>query len=154
MRRPIADHETRGDPHPARARSAHGSGRNVDVQDDRGDVAPTVILAGLSMLLVMFVIQMGMYFHGRSVMNAAAQDGARAAQIENATEADAISAANQILAGSNNLFNNEQITVSRSTDGVTVQITAEIASVFPGWSGALTATASGPTERFRTQAER
>ena len=128
--------------------------RAPDLGDDRGDVAATVILAGLTVLLVMLVVQLGMYFHGRSVMNAAAQDGARAAQVENATAADASAAAEQILAGSTNLLRNRQITVDRSLDEVTVTITAEVQSVFPGWTGALSATASGPTERFRSQADR
>lgn len=130
------------------------SSRSHPFSDESGDVAATTILAGLSMLLVMFVVQMGLYYHARSVMNAAAQDGARAAQVENATEADATAAANQILAGSSNLLVGEAVAVSLSADEVTVSVTADVFSIFPGFDGPLVATASGPVERFRPQAER
>jgi len=114
-----------------------------------------VILTPIAVFLIMWVIQMGLYFHARSVMTAAAQDGARAAQMENAGAGDATAAANQILAGSQNLLINETINVSAGPDTVTVTITAEVQNVLPFWGGGtITSTASGPTERFRPEAER
>lgn len=117
-------------------------------------MAPTVILSGASVLLVMLVVQLGLFFHARSVMNAAAQDGARAAQVEGATEADARAAAGQILAGSSNLIEDQAVAVAVGGDTVTVTVTGRVQTVFPGWRGDLTSSASGPVERFRNQAER
>jgi Flp pilus assembly protein TadG len=141
-----SDQASRRDGWRARWRSA--------AADERGDVAPTVILSGASVLLVMLVIQLGIFFHARSVMNAAAQDGARAAQVEGATEADARAAAAQILAGSSNLIEDQAVVVSVGGDTITVTITGRVQTVFPGWRGDLTSSASGPVERFRNQAER
>ena len=125
------------------------------LRGERGDVTPMVILTPVAVFLVLWVIQMGLYFHARSVMSAAAQDGARAAQVENATPDDAVSAANQILVGSQNLLLNETVAVDSGLDDVTVTVTADINNILPFWGGGqITATASGPIERFRPEAER
>ena len=114
-----------------------------------------VILTPVAVFLVLWVIQMGLYFHARSIMSAAAQDGARAAQVENATSADAVAAANQILDGSENLLLNETVAVNAGLDTVTVTVTADINNILPFWGGGqISSTASGPTERFRPEAER
>lgn len=124
------------------------------VGDDRGDVVPLVIVIGLATVMVFFVIQVALLFHARSVVTAAAQDGVRAAQVENATAADAQAAASQILAGSSALLNNETVDVTTSGEFVTVTVTAEVSSVALGLTGPVTASASGVIERFRPQSER
>jgi Flp pilus assembly protein TadG len=121
---------------------------------DRGDVAPLVVLTPITVFLVMLVIQMGLFFHARSIVAAAAQDGARAAQLEGGTEADARLAAAQILAGSESLLINEQVIVVSDEDEVTVTITADLNSLVPFWDGSLSASATGPKERFRNPSER
>ncbi len=129
--------------------------RSGRCRGERGDVTPMVVLTPIAVFLIMWVIQMGLYFHARSVMSAAAQDGARAAQVENATASDATAAANQILADSQNLLINDTILVTTDLNTVTVTITAEVQNVLPFWGGGIiTSTASGPTERFRPEAER
>jgi hypothetical protein len=134
-------------PHPARTR-----GR---CRGERGDVTPMVILTPIAVFLVLWVIQMGLYFHARSVMSAAAQDGTRAAQVENATAGDAVAAANQIMVDSQNLLINETVAVTAGPDTVTVTVTAEINNILPFWGGGeISSTASGPVERFRPEAQR
>jgi len=101
--------------------------------------------------MVMIVIQMGLYYHARSVMSAAAQDGARAYQNENGTPADATFAANQILSGSNSLLENEFVSVSQSGSLVTVRITAEVTSVIPLFDGDIAVEATGAREGFTSE---
>ncbi len=115
-----------------------------------------VILAGLAFIMLFFTIQVAVGFHARSVVTAAAQDGVRAAQVENATTGDAIAATNQILNGSTGLLVDTTVSASRSGDQVTVTVTSGFRSLIPGigLDGPVTATASGPVERFRPQAER
>lgn len=137
-----------------------GEGRRVarssrpGLGDDRGDIVPLTIVIGLATVMVFFVIQVALLFHARSVVTAAAQDGVRAAQVENATAADAQAAASQILAGSSALLNNETVDVTTSGEFVTVTVTAEVSSVALGLTGPVTASASGVIERFRPQSER
>ena len=126
----------------------------ADRGDERGDVAPVVVLTPLTVFLVLFVVQMGLYFHARTVLNAAAQDGARAAQVLDATSGDGVAAANQILDGSRSLLTVQALEVDAGPPTVTVSITADVVSVVPFWTRSATAQASGPKEFFRPEDER
>lgn len=121
---------------------------------ERGDVAPTVILTALTVFLVMFVIQVGLLFHARTVLNAAAEDGARAAQARGGTAGDAEAAIDQILSGSSSLLGSPTRRVDVDADTVTVELSARIPSLVPFWTGTVTARSSGPVERFRSETER
>lgn len=123
-------------------------------QQDDGDVAPTVLLVGLTLFLVLFTIQVGLTFHARTVVNAAAQDAVRAAQLENATVADGEVAAAEILAGSTGLLSDIDISSERTPATVTVTITADVLSLVPFWNGTTSGAASGPRETFRPEADR
>jgi Flp pilus assembly protein TadG len=113
-----------------------------------------VVLTPLTVFLVMFVVQLGLHFHARTVLNAAAQDGARAVQYEDGTSADGVAAADQILNGSRSLLTVKSLDVDPGPPTVTVTITADIISVIPFWSKSVTASASGPKEQFRPESER
>jgi Flp pilus assembly protein TadG len=117
-------------------------------------VAPLVVLVTLTMFLVMFVIQVGLVFHAKTVLNAAAQDAVRAAQLENATVADGEAAAAGILAGSSGLLSNVAVDSARTATAVTFSVSADVLSVVPFWSGSVSGSASGPRELFRPEAER
>jgi Flp pilus assembly protein TadG len=123
-------------------------------EGERGDVAPLVVLTPLTVFLVMFVVQLGLHFHARTVLNAAAQDGARAAQYEDGTSADGVAAADQILNGSRSILAVQSLSVDAGPPTVTVTITADVISVIPFWSKTATASASGPKELFRPEDER
>ena len=117
-------------------------------------MAPTVILTTLTVFLVMFVIQMGLYFHARTVLNAAVEDGTRAAQAQGGTAGEAELAIDQLLAGSSTLLTNPVRRVDIGADTVTVAVSADIPSLVPFWSGQVRAQSSGPLERFRSESER
>ena len=121
---------------------------------EQGDVAPQVILTPITVFLVLFVVQIGLAFHARTVVTAAAQDGARAVQVEGGTEADGRATINAVLSGSEKLLRNPTVEVSQTLEEVTVTVTAVVPSVVPFWTGTVTGTAVGPTERFRPQNER
>lgn len=121
---------------------------------ERGDVGPLVVVTPVMVFIVMLVIQMGLYYHARSVMSAAAQDGARAYQNEGGTSNDAKLAANQILSGSGSLLLNEVVHVGQSNGIVTVKITANVKALIPGFGSQLAAEASGPREGFTRESSR
>lgn len=127
---------------------------SIERAPERGDVAPTVILTALTVFLVMFVIQTGLYFHARTVLNAAAEDGARAAQVRGGQAGDAEAAIDQILSGSSALLRSPTRRIDVGTDTVTVELSARIPSLVPFWTGTVTARSSGPAERFRSEIER
>jgi Flp pilus assembly protein TadG len=103
--------------------------------------------------VVMFVLQIGITYHAKSVVIAAAQDGARAAQTETGTTNDARHVIEMLL-GDEGLLETTSVDVSRTDDHVSVQITAEVTSLVPFWNPTVTGAAEGPTERFRSEPER
>lgn len=124
------------------------------LQGERGDVSPLVVLTPLTVLLVLFSVQMGLFFHARTVLNAAAQDATRALQLETATSADGRAAADAVLAGSEGFLTVTDLLVEDGPDVVAVEIRADVIAVVPFWSGSTSASASGPKERFRPEDER
>jgi Flp pilus assembly protein TadG len=117
-------------------------------------VAPLVVLVTLTVFLVMFVIQISLVFHAKTVLNAAAQDAVRAAQLENAAINDGQAAAAEILAGSSGLLSNVDVDSDPTATAVTFTVSADVLSVVPFWSGSVSGSASGPREMFRPEAER
>jgi len=122
---------------------------------ERGDVAPMVILASLTMFLVLFVLQVALAFHARSVVIAAAQDGLRAAQLEGSQPEQATQAAAAVLAGSRQLVREPVITIEADgRSSLRVSVHGEVVRLVPFWDGAVHAQVSGPVERFRPEGDR
>lgn len=135
-------------------RNGSDASRLRRLRGDRGDVAPLVVVTPIMVFMVMLVIQMGLYFHARSVMSAAAQDAARTAQHDNGSVADAYLAADQILAGSGSLVRNQSVAVNQTETEVTVTIAGEVTSLVPFWQAQVSVAASGPRENFRPESDR
>ncbi len=100
---------------------------------------------------VMFLgMQGALYYHARTVAIAAAQEGARAAGAQNGTEGAGISAAASFVgdAGGNNVLPGAQMSGTRTATTATVTVTGTSLSVIPGWSPAVSQSASVPVERI------
>lgn len=113
-----------------------------------------MLLTPVLLALVLVAVQAALVFHARSVVTAAAQDAARAAQRELGTEADGRAAAAALLGPSDQLLVAPSVVVERSADTVTVSVDSEVTSVVPFWTPSVHGSASGPVERFRNEAER
>jgi Flp pilus assembly protein TadG len=125
------------------------------MRGEDGDVTTTVLLFPLVLLLLSVVIQFALAFHGRSVVVAAAQDAARAAQTETGTDALGAQKA-EALTGvyANGLLHDVTIDVDRAAGNVTARVSAEVASIVPGLHLHVSGTAAGPVERFIPADER
>ena len=121
------------------------------IRGDRGDGGGSalvwLLLVPLILLVLFFGIQAGENGYARSLAQAAAEAGVRAAVSSPGDPARAEPAAQAFLAA-NAGSHLRQTSVSVTTDGVrvTVTVTGTPPSVFPGGTGALTRTASGPLE--------
>lgn len=102
---------------------------------------------------VMLVVQAALLFHARSLVTAAAADGARATQAEHGTEHDGVAVV-EALIGDGGLLEDPEVTVSRSASEVNVTISAEVRSLVPFWRPHITATSAGPVEVFVAESER
>ena len=124
---------------------------NPRARGDAGAATTEVVLVTpVLLLLVMFVIQFGLWYHAQHVAQAAADEGARAAKVENANEEDGIASANAFLdQSSRSLIGARSVQATRSSEVVTVTVSGQVASVVPGLDLTVSAKATDPVERFR-----
>jgi TadE-like protein len=126
------------------------------LRGDRG-VATTelAITAPALLLLMMAIIQFGLWYHAAHLANAAAQEGARAYRVNSGTEAEGVDTARDFLGRvSDGLFRGTPRVTPVSRDGgdtVGITVEGQIISVWPFGIGEFTveATSVGPRERFR-----
>ena len=120
------------------------------LRDERGDaVTETVLLVPVLMLLIMLVIQFGLWYHAQHLVQAAAQEGARAARAESATAEDGRVEADSFLretAGQS--VRGADIEAERTIDSATVSVVGEAPAVIPGLRLAVRASATSPVEEF------
>ena len=103
--------------------------------------------------LVLVPFQVALWWHARQVADAAATEAVDAAQVIDATEADGVRAAEWLLDAAGNLVD-PQVTISRTAETVTVQVTGRAPRLLPGLDWEVTAVSSGPIERFIPEPER
>ena len=119
-------------------------------RDDRGEaVTETVIIVPALLLLIMVVIQFGLWYHAQHVVQAAAQEGARAARAEGATADDGLDRAMAFVAQvGGESVDGAEVTSERSPDAVTVRVTGKAPAVVPGLRLGVRAAAVSPVEEF------
>ena len=123
------------------------------VKRARGEAGVATLAAVLVVPAVVLVILMAsqavVYWHASQLATAAAQEGVRAAQVLDGTEADAQAHAQDFLAQAGPaLVLSPSVHVTRSADRARVEIQATAARLVPGLSLDIHADASGPVERF------
>jgi Flp pilus assembly protein TadG len=117
-------------------------------------VTGAVILLPLVVTMVFLVIQAALVYHARSIVAAAAEDAARAAQVEGGSAADGRAVASEILAGSAGLIPGPVVSVERGTTDVRVTVRARVRGPVPWLHLTVEASAGGPVERFIPESER
>jgi len=128
-----------------------GAGLSTRLCNDRGSASTElVIVMPLLLLLVLASVHVGLWFHARHVVDAAAQEGARAARAADATDTDGERRARQMLdtLGST-AVTDRTVTVSRDARFVTVTITGNAPPIVPGLVLPVSATSTSPIEAFR-----
>jgi Flp pilus assembly protein TadG len=118
---------------------------------ERGSSSIQMVILMPALFSIMFLgMQGALYYHARTVAIAAAQEGARAAGSQNGTAGDGISAASSFVsdAGGKDVLPGAHMTGSRSATTATVTVTGTSLSVIPGWSLAVSQSASVPVERI------
>ncbi len=118
---------------------------------ERGDVtASNVIVIPLVMLLCFAVVQYAVAWHAKNALNAAAEDGLRAAQTN--ALLDPTGVARTSLTTNAAFIANVAATQTTPAPGrLTVTITGNVPGPFPGLTWSLTGHATGPLENFRVQ---
>ena len=141
----LADSTRPGAPTPANT--------NGLLKDERGEVSSAVILTPIVMLIFMLCVQGALVFHARTLVQTAAQDAARATQVETGTIADGQAAASQWVT-EGGLLRGVDVTITRGATQVNVTVSSGVQSLVPFWDPTVTATVEGPVEVFRPEGER
>ena len=121
------------------------------VQRERGSSSIQMVILMPALFSIMFLgMQGALYYHARTVAIAAAQEGARAAGSQNGTAAEGVSAASSFVsdAGGKDVLPGAHMTGGRSATTATMTVTGTSLSVIPGWSPAVSQSASVPVERI------
>ena len=118
---------------------------------ERGSSSIQMVILMPALFSIMFLgMQGALYYHARTVAIAAAQEGARAAGSQDGTAAGGISAASTFVsdAGGKDVLPGAQMSGTRTVTTATVTVTGTSLSVIPGWSPAVSQSASVPVERI------
>ena len=121
------------------------------IRRERGSSSIQMVILMPALFSIMFLgLQGALYYHARTVAIAGAQEGARAAGGQNGTAVGGISAASSFVsdAGGKDVLPGAQVTGGRSATTATVTVTGTSLSVIPGWSPAVSQSASVPVERI------
>ena len=97
----------------------------------RGEVTGAVILLPVVVTMVFLVIHAALVYHARSIVAAAAEDGARAVQVEGGTVADGRAVAAAVLAGSTGLLQAPAVAIERTATSVSVTVSGTVNGTHP-----------------------
>ena len=128
------------------------------MNDERGNTSlELAIVAPALMLLVLGVLQFGLWYHAQNVVQTAAQEGARVAAAEEGTaEAGRTRALEVLLVGLGRAAENEDAIASVDQDAAHVTVFAEMPGLLPipGLSSlTLSSESTVFRERFRPATE-
>lgn len=118
---------------------------------DRGSTTlETAILFPAVLLLLMVTIQAGLWYYGRSVALAAAQEGVAAGRVEGASAQEATQAAESFASTQGeSLLSQTSISTRGSTpERIHVSVSGQVASLIPGVPISVGQEASGAVERW------
>lgn len=118
-------------------------------RDDRGGVATTAIILPGAFILLLLVLQIGLWFYGHTLATSAAQHGLDAARVENGTEAAGEEVIDQFVDQMGGGLEVTEREVERTAAYVTVHIEADAPFILPGVQGVRTIdiTLQAPVER-------
>ena len=126
-------------------RPAQHDRRAQHTDRERGDQAVSALLTWpVFLLVVVGMVQGGLWFHAKNLSHSAASAGYHAARMVNGTDGDGRQAADSVLAGAAG-----SVSVSRGAQVVSVTVTTTVPVVVPFLEGPpVTETVSGPAERW------
>ena len=121
------------------------------LRGEEGDaVTETVIVVPILLLLIMAVVQFGLWYHAEHVVQAAAQEGVRAARALDGTPEGGRERAQRFLAvTAASLIEEPAIQATRDDRQAAVEVTGRAVAVIPGLHLGVHARAVSATESFR-----
>lgn len=117
-------------------------------KDERGSsTIETLLITPVLLLLILGVVQGSAYFNARTTAQAVADTAYQEQRLYGANPGDGLHAANELL-GDASALNNGRATVTQSQTTVTATVTGEVPTIVPGIDWTISATVTGPRERW------
>jgi TadE-like protein len=116
-------------------------------RDDRGAITASVAVLPAVLMLFFSVVQISLWFYGRSVATTAARHGLDATRVENGSSGDGEATISQFLDQVGG-FQADDVDVERGEAEASVTISGHGVSVVPIFDAPITVTVEGPVERF------
>jgi hypothetical protein len=121
--------------------------RSRDSHEAGSSTTELVLLMPVVLLLIMLIVQFGLWLHAQQIAAAAAQEGLVAAQAEFGTSAAGRDRATSFLTEAGGL-RQVRVEADRDATSVRVDVAGVTPAVIPGMALAVGAVAQGPVERF------
>lgn len=116
---------------------------------DRGSSTVEFVIASAAMvLLLLMVVQVGVWYHTRAVAQTAARHGLDHVRTINGSPAEGIDVASEFLDQSGGGLENRNVDASRTAAVSSVTVSGRVVSILPGVSFTVSVTVDAPTERI------
>jgi Flp pilus assembly protein TadG len=116
---------------------------------DRGSSTVEFVIASAAMvLLLLMVVQVGVWYHTRAVAQTAARHGLDHVRTINGSPSEGIDVASEFLDQSGGGLENRNIDATRTTAVSSVTVSGRVVSILPGVSFTVSVTVDAPTERI------
>jgi Flp pilus assembly protein TadG len=121
------------------------------LRDERGDAAIEAVLAvPVLLLMIVIVIQFGLWYHASHTLKAAAEEGVRTARVEGGSAAEGQVRAAQFMANAApTLVEDVRVTATRDGENARVEVRGSVHALVQGLNLSVHAEAQSPVERFR-----
>ena len=122
------------------------------LRGDRGDATvETVLCVPVLLVVLMTVIQFGLWYHAEHVVQAAAQEGVRAARVDTGTADVGRARGEAFMAqAAPALVHDVTVTATRTGDHADVHVHGVVHAVVPGLDLTVDASETSPLERFES----
>ncbi len=107
-----------------------------------------VIAAAAMVLLLLMVVQIGVWYHTRAVAQTAARHGLDHVRTLDGSTGDGIAVADEFLAQSGGGLEGAQVDATRTALESTVTVSGRVVSILPGVTFTVSVTVNAPTERI------
>ena len=115
-----------------------------------GATVELVLTVPVLLLLVMLVVQLGLYWHANHVAQAAAQEGVRAARVvDGSADAGRERAQAFVARAAPTLLHDVGVNATRDGQTATVRVHGTVQALVPGLSLGVDVQSRGPTEHFQ-----
>jgi Flp pilus assembly protein TadG len=117
-------------------------------EHERGSATVQLAIAmPLVMLLLMVVVQAGLYFHTQAVATTAARKAVDAARVSGGSSAAGVATADEFLGESGRSLDHPRVAVVRSRGSATSTVSGRVVSVLFGIPLTVSVTVSAPVEQ-------